>query len=107
MAFKALFIAHAGDAEAEKHRATIETPKLYKLFVVVVKNEKEAEGICKEMAEKEKIDAVLLCPGFNHVDVANIQKVVGEKIGVFVARGDAQSYLNTMERLKEEGFFSS
>jgi len=48
MAFKALFLAHAPDAEAEKHRCVIETPKYYKLFVVVVKNQKQAiEGDCQ------------------------------------------------------------
>ena len=36
MAFKALFIAHAPDADYEKHRSLIETGK-YKLFTVVVK----------------------------------------------------------------------
>ena len=31
MAFKVLFLAHAPDAEAEKHRWVVETPKYYKL----------------------------------------------------------------------------
>ncbi len=41
MAFKALFMAHAPDAEFEKHNTVIETGK-YKLFTYVVRNQKEA-----------------------------------------------------------------
>ena len=41
MAFKALFMAHAPDADYEKHNNTIDTGK-YKLFTVVVKTQNEA-----------------------------------------------------------------
>jgi len=39
--FKVVFLAHAPDAEPEKHRCVIETSK-YKLFVVVVKVQDQA-----------------------------------------------------------------
>ena len=41
MAFKALFLAHAPDADYEKHNNVIDTGK-YKLFTVVVKTQNEA-----------------------------------------------------------------
>jgi hypothetical protein len=103
MAFKTLFIAHAPDADKDKHRTSIETGK-YKLFCVVVKNQKDALDVAKEIVEKEKIDSVLLCPGFTHFDVAEIAHVVGNKVSVVVARGDGPSYRATIEALKREGF---
>jgi len=47
MAFKALFIAHAPDGDAEKYRCVIETPKCYGIFVVVVKTQEQAIEVCK------------------------------------------------------------
>jgi hypothetical protein len=41
MAFKALFLAHAPDADFEKHNSTIDTGK-YKLLTFVVKTQDEA-----------------------------------------------------------------
>jgi len=104
MAFKALFLAHAPDAEAEKHRCVIETPK-YKLFVVVVKNQKQAIEVCKKVVKEEGIQSILLCPGFTHRDVAEIQEAVGENVGVFVARGDGPSNRISMEVRRREGWF--
>ena len=104
-AFKVLFLAHAPDAEAERHNCVIETSK-YKLFVVVVKDQDEAIRVCKKLVEKEGIHSVLLCPGFTHRDVAEIKEVVGTGIGVFVARGDGPSHRASMEVMKREGWFS-
>ncbi|MCW7080128.1 MAG: DUF6506 family protein [Candidatus Methanospirare jalkutatii] len=106
MAFKALFLAHAPDAEAEKHRCVIETPKYYKLFVVVVKNQKQAIEVCKKVVKEEGIHSILLCPGFTHRDAAEISKAVGENVGVFVARGDGPSNRISMEVMRREGWFS-
>jgi len=53
MAFKVLFLAHAPDAEVEKHRCVIETPKYYKLFVVVVKDQGQAIEVCKKVVKEE------------------------------------------------------
>ncbi len=90
MAFKALFIAHAPDADYEKHHSLIDTGK-YKLFTAVVKNQEEAIKVCKSIHEKESIDSVLLCPGFTHKDVAEIFEVLGGKVAVCVSRGDGPS----------------
>lgn len=105
MAFKVLFLAHAPDAEAEKHRCVVETPKYYKLFVVVVKDQEQAIEICKKAVKDEGIQSILLCPGFTHRDIAEISAAVGEKVGVFVARGDGPSNRISLEVMRSEGWF--
>ena len=60
MAFKVLFLAHAPNAEAEKHRCVIETSRYYKLFVVVVRNQEQAIEVCKKIVKKEGIQSILL-----------------------------------------------
>ena len=52
MAFRVVFLAHAPDADAERHRCVIDTGK-YKLFVVVVKNQREAVEICRKLVRNE------------------------------------------------------
>jgi hypothetical protein len=90
MAFKTLFIAHAPDADVEKHQHLIETAK-YKLYTYVVKSQDEALKVCKDLNKKEKLDSVLLCPGFSHKDVAEIYEALENKVAVSVARGDGPS----------------
>lgn len=90
MAFKVLFMAHAPDAEKEKHRSIIDTGK-YRLFSVVVKNQNEAVDVAKEMYDRERIEAVILCPGFTHTDVSGIFQALQGKVSVSVARGDGPS----------------
>jgi len=105
MAFKVLFLAHAPDAKKEKHRSAIDTGK-YQLFTVVVRNQAEALEVCKEFVEKEGIDSVLLCPGFTHRDVAEVAEVVGNKVGVSVARGDGPSNKVSLAAMKREGYLT-
>ncbi len=90
MAFKVLFMAHAPDADFAKHRSVINTGR-YWLLTVIVKNQEEALKVAKDVYEKEKIDAILLCPGFTHKDVAEIFETLGGKVSVSVARGDGPS----------------
>ena len=90
MAFKTLFMAHAPDAEKEKHMSIIDTGK-YKLFSIVVKNQDDAISVAKEMYDKEKIDSIILCPGFTHTDVSGIFQALQGKVGITVARGDGPS----------------
>jgi hypothetical protein len=106
MAFKVVFLAHAPDADPEKHRCVIETPK-FKLFVAVVKDQNQAVEVCKKLVKDEGIHSILLCPGFTHQNVAQISSVVGEKVGVTVARGDGPSNRASMEVMKKEGWFSA
>jgi hypothetical protein len=104
MAFKALFLAHAPDADKEKHRSVIDTGK-YRLFTVVVRNQAEALVVCEEYVEKEGIHSVLLCPGFTHRDVAEIAEAVGDNVGVWVARGDGPSNKVSLAAMEREGYF--
>jgi len=90
MAFNVVFLAHAPDAEPEKHRCMIETSK-YKLFSVVVRNQVQAVEECKKLVKEEGIHSVLLCPGFTHRNVAEITEAVGGNVSVAVARGDGPS----------------
>ncbi|MEA1964859.1 MAG: DUF6506 family protein [Candidatus Aerophobetes bacterium] len=105
MAFNVLFLAHAPDAQPEKHRCLIETPS-YKLFVVVVKNRKEGVDVYKRLVKKESIHSILLCPGFTHRDVAKIAETAGKNIAVAVARGDGPSNRVSTHARKEEGWVS-
>ena len=90
MAFKALFIALAPDADYEKHNSIIDTG-IYKLLSYVVKSQDEAIKVARTIYEKEKIEAILLCPGFTHSDVSEIFKALDGKVSVSVARGDGPS----------------
>jgi len=105
MAFKVVFIAHAPDAEPEKHQCVVETSK-YKLLVKLVKNQEQAVEDCKKLVREEGIHSILLCPGFTHQNVAEISEAVGENVGVSVARGDGPSSKVAKEVMKREGWFS-
>ena len=101
MAFKVAFLAHAPDAEPEKHRCVIET-SMYRLFIVVVKDQVQAVAVSKKLVKEEGIHSILLCPGFTHRNVAEIAEAVGENVGVTVARGDGPSNRVSMEVRKRE-----
>ena len=106
MTFKALFIAHAPDADYKKHRTVIDTG-MYKLYSVVVKTQEEAVQVSKEYWQNESIEAIMLCPGFKHGDVAEIFEAVEGKVSINVAGGDGPSSKISMEALKKAGFFPS
>ena len=103
MAFKALFLAHAPDADYEKHKNIIDTGK-YRLLTVVVKTQDEAIKVSKSIYEKEKIDAIILCPGFTHNDVAEIFQALEGKVSVNVARGDGFSNKISQAVIQREYF---
>jgi hypothetical protein len=103
MAFKTVFIAHAPDADYARHHSLIETAK-YKLYTYVVKTQQEAIEVCKELYKKDKIDSVLLCPGFTHKDVAEIFEALENKVAVCVSRGDGPSSKITGPVLQREFF---
>jgi hypothetical protein len=102
MSFSALCVVHAPDANKDEHRCEIHTEK-YSLFTVAVKNQEEALDVCREYSDK--IDSVMLCPGFTNRDIGEIAEVVGERIGVCVARCDGPGSRIAMEAMKREGYF--
>jgi Family of unknown function (DUF6506) len=103
MSFKTAFIAHAPDADPEKHHSLIETGK-YKLFTYVVKTQAEALMVSRRLYEKENIESILLCPGFTHRDVAEIFDALDRKVAVCVSRGDGPSSMITGPILQREFF---
>jgi len=104
MPFKTLFIAHAPDADKEKHRSFIDTG-MYRLWTVIVKNQEEALLVADEFVKNEGIETILLCPGFSHTDIAEIVKTVGANVAVSVSRGDGPGNRISQEALKRAGFF--
>ncbi|MGB7295619.1 MAG: DUF6506 family protein [Candidatus Aminicenantales bacterium] len=103
MAFKTLFIAHAPDADKDKHRCFIDTGK-YQLDVVIVKNQAEALDVSTRLFQEKKIESILLCPGFSHKDIAEIVAATENKVAVCVARGDGPSNRISLEALRRAGF---
>jgi hypothetical protein len=101
MAFKAALIAHAPDADPEKHRTVIDTGK-YKLYVTVVKDQAQALVEAKRLVADEGVSSILLCPGFTNTDIAALDVAVGEGCGISVARGDAPSNRIAVEIMKKE-----
>jgi hypothetical protein len=106
MAFKVLFMAHAPDADYNIHRSSIDTG-LYQLTTIIVKNQQEALEICRTFVPEASIDSILLCPGFTHADVAEISALVGDQIGVSVARGDGPSNKISQQVIQREWFPSN
>ncbi|MFW6124473.1 MAG: DUF6506 family protein [Acidobacteriota bacterium] len=103
MAFTALSLSHAPDADYKKHNCVIDTGK-YRLLVYVVKSQDEALKLARSIYETERMDAVLLCPGFTHSDVAEIFKMLEGKVSVSVARGDGPSSQIANQALQKADF---
>ncbi|MCD6192850.1 MAG: hypothetical protein J7L26_05195 [Candidatus Aminicenantes bacterium] len=104
MKFKVLFLSHAPDADKERHHCVIET-ELYQLFVQVVRHQEEALSVVRQLSREEGLHSILLCPGFTHKDVAEIQAAVKGQCGVFVARGDGPSSKITLSVMEKVGWF--
>jgi len=103
MAFKALFLAHAPDADYKKHNNIIDTGK-YRLLTFVVKTQDEAIKVSKSIYKKEKIDSIMLCPGFTHNDVSEIFQALEGKVSVNVSRGDGPSNKISQPVIQREYF---
>ncbi len=104
MAFRTLFMAHAPDADKDRHRAFIDTGK-YQLDIVVVRNQVEALEVSTRLFREKGIESILLCPGFTHQDIAEIVKATENKVSVCAARGDGPSNRISLEALRRAGFF--
>jgi len=104
MAFKEVALIRCPDAELEKHRCEIETPK-YKLFVRTVRNQGQAVEICQSLVKEEGIHSILLCAGFTYKNIAQIAEVVGPNVGISVARGDGPSNKVTAAAMEKAGWF--
>jgi len=102
--FKTLFIAKAPDADENKHKCVIETG-LYQLFVHIVRTQEEAVRVTSNLFVEEGIHSILLCPGFTHKEVAEIQEAIKGQAGVCVARGDGPSSRIALSVMEKVGWF--
>ncbi|MHB8106318.1 MAG: DUF6506 family protein [Candidatus Cryosericum sp.] len=104
MAFTSLFMAHAPGADPERDACLLGTDK-YKLYVRLVNGQAQALEVCRTLVKTEGIEAIMLCPGFTHKDIAEIQELVGPGVALTVARGDGPSSKVAMEAMKRAGWF--
>ena len=104
MTFTTLFMAHVPDADPERDACMLGTA-MYKLYVRLVKGQAQALDVCRTLVQAEGIQSIILCPGFTHKDIAEIQEVVGPTVGITVARGDGLSSRISMEAMKKAGWF--
>jgi hypothetical protein len=103
--FKAASIIMAKGADPTKHRATIKGDAFeYTMVAVPLYDFDQAARVAKELAEKEGIQSMILCPGFSHEAVALIRKAVGERVSINTARGDVPSTMMTAQILTKEGW---
>jgi len=105
MAFTALFVATAPDADPERHRSVIDTG-MYKLLVVVARDHDQALEVCRTAVVEDGVHSILLCPGHSNEDVGEIARAVGEEVSVSVARGDPHSGRVAAEAMAEAGWFA-
>lgn len=92
MALKAAFIFIAPEADAEKHRAVVDTPEV-QLTVVGVKDYKSAADVAAKLVE-QGICAIELCGGFGIEGAAMVKRAAGGKAAVGVVRFDNHPGLN-------------
>ena len=90
MSLNVLVFSLAPDAEPQKHKNVMGSARC-KVVTVLVKNLAETIEECQRYIKSEGINAVILCPGYTHADVAEVVKVVGNTVSVSVARGDGPS----------------
>lgn len=104
MKFGSLFLALAPDVDMEEHKNKIET-EMYILYINLAKNQEEALELAKRYAKDKEIHSIILCPGFDHENVAEISEAVGNNIGVTVARGDSPSSRIAKKAMEKAGWF--
>jgi len=107
MAFKSAFVVMAPDGDPNQHRATVKTSKLELTTVVIeLLDFDQAVEVCRDLVQKEGVQALNLCPGFTHQAVARIASSIGRRVPISVARGDVPSAILLNDILVKEGWFS-
>ena len=103
--FKAANVVMVLNADPAKHRATIKGDQFeYTTVLTPLFNFDQAAQVCRELVEKEGVQAISLCPGFSHEGVAKVQSALGEGVPVNVCRGDVASTMMTGQILVKEGW---
>ncbi len=101
MAFTTLFLAHAPDADPEKHVAVIDTGK-YRIFTVVARDHSQAVEVRRRFVRDRGVHSILLRPGHTHRDIAD---AVGPNVSISVARGDGPGMRLAAAVMEREGWF--
>jgi len=106
MAFKTGIVVMAPDGDPIKHRTSIKTSKLELTVVVVpLMDFARAAQVCRDLVQKEGVQAFILCPGFTNAAVSMVADAVGQGVPINVARGDVPSVMATSGILAQEGWF--
>jgi hypothetical protein len=103
--YKAPHIMLAAGADPVKHRASVKGDQFeYTVVVIPLSSFDRAGQVCKDLVEKEGIQAISLCPGFSHEGLAKVRSAVGETVPISVSRGDVPSTMMTAQILSKEGW---
>lgn len=78
---KAAFIFIAPGGDPEKHRNWVRTDAV-ELLSVAVGDYAQAEGLARDLVEKEGIGAIELCGGFGAAGTARVAAAVDVPVGV-------------------------
>lgn len=107
MIVKSAFLIMAPDGDPDRHRTSVKT-SMTEITVVVFEmmNFDQAADVCRDLVQNEGVQVIFLCPGFTHEAVAKIADAAGEKVAIYVSRGDNPSNELTAKILAEAGFFS-
>ena len=73
-----------------KDRSVLDTPK-YTCYTILVQNQVQALEECQKLVQNEGVNSITFCPGFSDKDVARISDIVGDNVGICVARGDSNN----------------
>ncbi|MBC2723750.1 DUF6506 family protein [Desulfosporosinus sp.] len=85
-----------------KDRSILDTLK-YTCYTILVQNQVQALEECQKLVQEEGVNSITFCPGFTDKDVAQISDIVGENIGICVARGDSNNS-NIVSKLIEQDY---
>jgi hypothetical protein len=56
-----------------------------------VQNQAQALEECQVLVQKKGVNSITFCPGYSDKDVARISEILGESVGICVARGDSNN----------------
>jgi hypothetical protein len=88
------------EVDPAKDRSVLDTTK-YTCYTVLVQNQVQALEECQKLVQNEGVNSITFCPGFSDKDVTQISDLVGENVGICIARGDSNNS-KIVTRLMEE-----
>jgi hypothetical protein len=72
MAYKTGFVVKAPDGNPKKNRASLKTAKIEITAVVCGFETDQLVDECKNLVQNEGVQALILCPGCTHEEVAKV-----------------------------------